>query len=134
VDGLVRWDGFHYANIALHGYDRMKTVFFPLYPLLVASVRMIVGNVYVAGLLVSNAALLVALCYLYALARREYDQAGATRTVFYLATAPGSVFFWAMYTESLFVALVNERGSLLRLMPRRHPGHLGSGRTAPRHA
>jgi hypothetical protein len=106
VDGLVRWDSFHYANIALNGYDRMKTAFFPLYPLLVASLRVIVGNVYVAGLLVSNAALLVALGYVYALARREYDQTGATRTVFYLATAPGSVFFSAMYTESLFVALV----------------------------
>lgn len=106
VDGLVRWDSFHYANIALHGYDRVKTAFFPLYPLLIKGLMSVCSNVYIAGLVISNAALLVALGYLYALARKMYGQAGATRTILYFTAAPGSVFLSAMYSESLFIALV----------------------------
>ena len=80
--------------------------FFPLYPLLVKLVAGPIHNIYLAGVLVSNGALLAALAFMYGLARREYDDETAGRAVFYLAAAPTAVFFSAMYTESLFVALV----------------------------
>jgi hypothetical protein len=64
------------------------------------------GDVFVAGVLIANGALLAALAFLYGLARREFDEATAARAVFYMAAAPTTIFFSAMYTESLFVALV----------------------------
>ncbi len=103
--GLLRWDSLHLAHIVQYGYDRGRTPFFPLYPLLVKGLSLLVGNVFVAGLLLSHVALVVALFYLYALAQDMYDAATARRAVFYLATAPAAVFFSAMYKESLFVAL-----------------------------
>jgi ABC-type multidrug transport system fused ATPase/permease subunit len=114
LDGLVRYDSWWYHNIATRDYslgnvetgEQANTPFFPLYPFLVRLVAGITGNVFVAGVLIANVAFLVALSYLYALARREFDTATAGRAVFYLAAAPTAIFFAAMYTESLFVALV----------------------------
>ncbi len=113
LDGLVRWDGGIYLSIAAGGYPLAShggvapaTAFFPAYPLLVRAVEFVVHNDHLAGVLVSNVAFLVALAYLYALARRESDRDTAARAVFYLAAAPAAVFFSAAYTESLFVACV----------------------------
>jgi len=103
--GLLRWDSQHYAYIVEHGYDRVRTAFFPLYPLLVKGLSLVIGNVFVAGVVLSNVALLVALGYLYALTRAMHGEATARRAALYLAGAPAAVFFSAMYTESLFIAL-----------------------------
>jgi Gpi18-like mannosyltransferase len=114
LDGLVRWDSWSYIYIATRGYSlgdvgtgEIATVpFFPLYPLVLRTVAVFTGNVFVSGVVVANAALLVALIYLYRLARREFESETATRAVLYLAAAPGAIFFSAVYSESLFVALV----------------------------
>ncbi len=114
LDGLVRWDSWAYANIVEHGYtvgniatgERGTVVFFPLYVVLIEVLAELTGNIFVAGVLISNVAFLIALAYLYRLTRREFDDETARRTVFYVAAAPTSIFFSAMYTESLFVALV----------------------------
>lgn len=113
-DGLIRFDSWWYHNITTQGYSlgnattgvQGNVAFFPLYPLLIKLVVLFTGNIFIAGLLISNLAFLVGLFYLYALARREFDEDTAGRAVFYLAAAPTSIFFAAMYTESLFVALV----------------------------
>jgi hypothetical protein len=114
LDGLVRHDSWWYVNIAEHGYTMgdIKTgqqgtvTFFPLYPLLVKLVAGLTGDVFVAGVLVSNLAFMAALFFLYGLVRREYDDETAARAVLYLAAAPSTIFCAAMYTESLFIALV----------------------------
>jgi len=114
IDGLIRHDSWWYINIIEHGYTTgdVKTgqqgtvTFFPLYPLLVKIAMGLTGNVFVAGIVVSHLALLAALCFLYGIARYEFDDETAARAVFYLAAAPSAVFFSAMYTESLFIALV----------------------------
>lgn len=106
LDGLIRWDSWGYAQIATTGYDQYLVVDFPVYPLLVKVLAGVFGDVYRAGVVISNLALLVALGYLYALVRRELDEGAAGRAVWYLAAAPGGVFLSAMYTESLFLTLV----------------------------
>jgi hypothetical protein len=114
IDGLVRDDSWWYTNIAMRGYDMgdIKTgaqgnvAFFPLYPLAIKMAAAVTGNVFIAGVLVSNLAFVVALGYLYGLTRREFDEDTADRAVFYLAAAPTAVFFSALYTESLYIALV----------------------------
>lgn len=114
LDGLVRHDSWWYVNIVDNGYTlgdaktgvQGTVTFFPLYPLLVKLVAGLTGNIFVAGVLISNLAFLVALLYLYGLVRRDFDAAAATRAVLYLAAAPTTIFCLAMYTESLFLALV----------------------------
>ncbi|MEI7645584.1 MAG: glycosyltransferase family 39 protein [Chloroflexales bacterium] len=114
LDGLIRHDSWWYVNIAEHGYtmgdlatgQQGTVTFFPLYPLLVKLVAGLTGDVFVAGVLVSNLAFLAALGFLYGLVRREYDDETAARAALYLAAAPSTIFCAAMYTESLFIALV----------------------------
>ncbi len=115
LTGLMRFDSEWYYWIVTHGYHAAvhyydqripSTVFFPLYPLLVKALSALIGNVFVAGALISNVALLAALGYVYALARDEFDRPAAARAVLYVAAAPAAVFLSAMYTESLFVLLV----------------------------
>ncbi|MDP9317096.1 MAG: hypothetical protein M3R24_40625, partial [Chloroflexota bacterium] len=72
LDGLIRWDSWSYASIIGRGYSlgnpetgALPTVpFFPVYPLLVQLVAGVIGNIFVAGVLVSNIAFLIALGYL----------------------------------------------------------------------
>jgi hypothetical protein len=115
LDGLTRWDGGYYLSIVTHGYTMAKgtapgftnVVFFPAYPLVVKVVTLLIRHVALAGVLVSNGALLLALAYLYALARREFDAGTAARAVLYLAAAPAAIFCAAVYSESLFVLAVS---------------------------
>jgi len=111
ADGMVRWDSGFYRDIVVYGYrttDEDKTAaFFPLYPALVWLLYKITGHLNLSGLLVSNLMFLIALGYLYALVKLEYqDDEIAGRTVFYLAAAPTAFVFSAMYTESTFMAFL----------------------------
>jgi hypothetical protein len=64
------------------------------------------GNFVLAGFLLSNIYLFLALVFLYRLAALELgDRGGAARTVLYLAFFPTAFFLSAVYTESLFLLL-----------------------------
>jgi 4-amino-4-deoxy-L-arabinose transferase-like glycosyltransferase len=64
------------------------------------------GHFVLAGILVSLAACLVAFALLYRIAEDKLGSEGARRAVLYLAVFPMSVFLQAVYTESLYLALV----------------------------
>ncbi|HEV2237275.1 MAG TPA: glycosyltransferase family 39 protein [Ktedonobacterales bacterium] len=85
-------------------------MFFPLYPWVLRPVALVLGllrvagNVdAVAGVLVSNTALFIALVYLYRLTRGELSTRAARRAVTYLLIFPGSFYFSADYPESLYL-------------------------------
>ncbi|MGN6871165.1 MAG: mannosyltransferase family protein [Solirubrobacteraceae bacterium] len=102
----VRWDSIHYLDIAQHGYtSAASTVFYPLYPLLVRVLGTVLGSDPAAGVLISLAAFAVALVLLHRLTELELGRRAADVTVVLLAFAPLSLFFSAVYTESLFLAL-----------------------------
>ncbi len=102
----VRWDALHYLAVAEHGYAKgSNTVFFPLYPLLIHVFAWVTRSDVIAAVLVSTAAFAVALLLLHRLAREELGERAATATVLLLVFSPVSVFFTAIYTESLFLAL-----------------------------
>jgi Gpi18-like mannosyltransferase len=105
---LDRWDALHYLHIAQFGYTTGKdTAFLPLYPLLIRAVAVLtMQHYYLAGLIASNGALLVALATLYLLVREDFSEAIAQRTMVYLLLFPTAVFLSAPYNESLFLALV----------------------------
>lgn len=101
-----RWDAVHYIGIAQHGYTTsVSAAFFPLYPLLIRIAAWATGSFVIAGVLISTVAFAIALALLFRLARDELDGHVARGAVLLLAFAPLSLFFTAVYTESLFLAL-----------------------------
>jgi Mannosyltransferase (PIG-V) len=106
IDGTNRWDAGWFERIARDGYDwsYSSAAFFPGYPL---AIRALVAAAPVdelhAGLLISNAAFLMALVVLYSLTAREFSTPTARRTVLLVAAFPTSFFFLAPYSESLYL-------------------------------
>jgi hypothetical protein len=113
LDALTAMDGIYYLGIAAEGYHLAPVrdayydwVFFPLYPAVVRAVSMVtLGDVAVAGVLVSNVAFFAALLALYALSVRHLGHETAVRAVGFVALAPGAVAFTMAYSDSLFLLL-----------------------------
>jgi hypothetical protein len=110
TDVWARWDSVWYLRIAEHGYGAVSgtaSAFYPLYPLTLAGAgRMLGGHYVLAGLLISLVATLVSFVLLYRLAETRLGAEGARRAVLYLAVFPMSLFLQAVYSESLYLALV----------------------------
>src|SRR3954451_4475017 len=105
---LARWDSVWYLAIANDGYpadDPRRAAFFPLYPLLVRAANAVVGRPVIAGALVSLACFAVALVLLHRLTEIELGGPAASEAVWALALFPGAVFFSAVYSEALYLAL-----------------------------
>lgn len=114
LEPWAQWDAEHYIAIAVHGYSfdpstLSNVIFFPLYPWLIRLVALPFGplteqSAALAGLLISNVALFVALLYLAALVTRDLSLSIARRTVLYLLVLPTTLFLSSVYAESLFLA------------------------------
>lgn len=121
VDAFQKWDSYWLLNIVREGYQyfgpmeqiqgvvagRPETNItpFPLYPLLTKAVSFVTGDPAVAGLLVSQICLLLALVLLYRLARVDLSAEGSVLAVWLFALVPWTYAFSAIHTESLFFAL-----------------------------
>lgn len=106
VAPAARWDSVWYLSIAHDGYgDAARTAFFPLYPLLARVAGWPLGSTLLGGVLVSLAALLVALYLLHRLATLELGRQHARPVVLLTAFFPTAFFFSAVYSEALFLAL-----------------------------
>jgi len=113
-DSFARYDSGWYFGIARYGYEfveggRSNLAFFPLYPLLMRYVAIALGggrrNVYLAGILISWTAFVLASILLYRLARRFVPDQDAQRAVIYLAVFPFAFFYGVVYSEALFLLL-----------------------------
>lgn len=110
------WDAGWYLRIANIGYATIDSdipmqcdgayAFFPLYPLLIRLFGTIIGDFYIAGLIISNVCLLIASLYLYKLIKLDWDDITAKKTVKYLYLFPTAFIFSGVFTESLFLALL----------------------------
>ena len=108
VDVWARWDSDWFLKIAEQGYSWPSSTpaFLPLYPFLVAALGWVFrGQTLLAGVVISLAAGAGAFVLLYRLAVAKVGAAAARRTVLFLALAPTSLFFGAVYSESLFLLL-----------------------------
>ncbi|HUS13635.1 MAG TPA: mannosyltransferase family protein [Chloroflexia bacterium] len=104
----AHWDGLWYLQIAGAGYRAGDgtTAFLPLYPWLVGALGTLLGSRYlVAGVLLSALVFAGVLVLLYDLVRTEYAPDLAPRATLYLAIFPTAFFFWAIYSEGLFLLL-----------------------------
>ncbi|CAN5657407.1 hypothetical protein BH20CHL7_BH20CHL7_08280 [soil metagenome] len=100
------WDACWYTKIAAYGYEagESSTAFFPLFPLLMRAGGIVAGGLAAGGLLVSAIAFVVAMTGLWQLVTRDVDAATADRTRLYMAIFPVGFFFFAPFTEALFLA------------------------------
>ena len=113
LTSLTSWDAVYYLEIARDGYRAgpvngpyPNTVFFPLYPTVVAATGPLVGgDLPLAAVLVSNVAGLAALFVVYALARRRLGMDAALLATTLVAVQPGAVAFGMAYSDSLFLLL-----------------------------
>jgi hypothetical protein len=106
---LTTWDGRWYRMVASRGYlpiprHQSDTAFFPLYPALLRLLHATGVSLNAAGLILANAALLVALIALYELARCWVDGAAARRAAVYAAVFPVGYVFSMVYPEALVLA------------------------------
>ena len=111
VEPLRNWDGLWYRLIALEGYagstQSARAAFWPLFPATMRGGSIVTGwTVDSVGYLVANFAFLGALLVLYRLISLDYgDSVPARRAIWALALFPTTLFFSAVYTESLFLFL-----------------------------
>ncbi|MSR85022.1 hypothetical protein EXS71_01105 [Candidatus Uhrbacteria bacterium] len=111
------WDTGWYLQIAKHGYSaelgkswgivgQANYAFFPLYPMLMRGVGWLIGDPFIAGIILSNLFLLLACWFLYKLVHVDQDEETASRAVKYLILFPTAFIFSGVFTESLFVFLL----------------------------
>jgi len=108
---FAKWDSPHYMFIAENGYVNEGDpanfiVFFPLYPVLVRLITFDFAYVNLSGLLVSNLFSVAAVVYLFKLAKLDYSDSIAKKAVLFLCVFPTAYFLSAVFTESLFLAVV----------------------------
>jgi hypothetical protein len=104
-----RFDGLWFMRIAAGGYHPAdgSAAFFPLFPLLIRTVSFLIGgHTFAAAMLVSNGSFAAALCVLYLLTAEERSVRTARTTVVLMAIFPSALFFFAPYSEPVFLLAV----------------------------
>ncbi|PZH21021.1 hypothetical protein C1I97_00425 [Streptomyces sp. NTH33] len=121
-DVLATWDGWWYLQVAEKGYhpgplqpldggglftvQQNSVAFFPLYPGLIRGVSEVTSlGLFGSALLVSVLASFVAAAGIYAVVSTLAGVRAGTVAAGLWAVAPGAGVEWAVYSESLFVAI-----------------------------
>ncbi len=104
----ANFDGVHYLTIIQLGYKRIGLVqaFFPVYPLLIKIVNLLINNLLLSGLIISNASFITGLYFGFKLTEIDFDTKTAWWLVLILLTFPTSFYFGALYTESVFLSAI----------------------------
>ena len=107
VNPWAHYDGVWFIRIASRGYASTdgSTAFFPLFPLMLKYLGMVLGNLVVTGIVISTACYAVSVWLLYRIVSSDFDRETTSRAAVYLCVGSFSFFFQAVYTESLFLAL-----------------------------
>jgi hypothetical protein len=107
----LRFDVKSFLNISYFGYRHTPDVaFFPLWPLTQHLVGLLLGNFfpnsfYIAGFLLANIFFYFALVLFYCLLAEDFDPELARKALYCLAFAPYAFFYFAGYSEALFLIL-----------------------------
>jgi hypothetical protein len=131
LTSLTGTDSLYLLGIAAGGYHAepiskgfLDWAFFPLYPIVTRAASVLtLGDIAVAGVIVSNVAFVAALVVLYRLALPHLGHDTAVRSLAFVALAPGAVAFAMAYTDSLFLLLA--AGAFLAAEQRRWPWMAG---------
>lgn len=104
-----RFDANWFLKIAERGYSTNdgSTAFFPLYPLLTRLAGILMGNMFLASLMVSTISLILALILFQNVAGAyTADASSEKRALMYLLVFPSAFFLFSGYTESTYLAFV----------------------------
>ncbi|HVB23186.1 MAG TPA: mannosyltransferase family protein [Ktedonobacteraceae bacterium] len=105
------WDARAFVQVAHQAYNYSPyTAFFPLWPFLIHYGGRLLGGLYplsyyLAGVILANICYYGVLVLLYLLLDNDFDASIARRTLFYLSFFPYALYFFAGYSESLFLLL-----------------------------
>ncbi len=104
----VSGDSPHYLYLAEHGYTAVGEqakliVFYPLYPLCIRIFNVLFNNYLLSGIVVSNLAFMASCCVLYELLRLDYSEKQSFSGLALMIVAPFSMFYSAVFTESVFL-------------------------------
>jgi hypothetical protein len=100
------YDSYWYLKIAISGYEAHTTAFFPLYPMILKLLGHDQLSMATAGVIVSHLTFLIALILIFKLTETEHDKTIAHITIWVICFFPSAAFWGAVYTESLFLALL----------------------------
>lgn len=110
LDLWGRWDANFYIELASSGYPEptggavYHAAFFPLVPLGMRAISSVTGaHPLVAGILLSNLLLVLAVLLFDRLASRDLGPEGAERAILFLLFFPGALWLSAPYTEAAFL-------------------------------
>lgn len=99
---LEVYDSTNYLNMAKFGYNNPKLyAFFPLYPILIRTLSIIIPSYQISGALISNICSLLSLLILNDLTKDKENKYNIICFIF----SPILVFTSIVYTESLFMLL-----------------------------
>ena len=104
----ANFDGVHYLTLGRWGYNGAALIqaFFPLLPLLMATLNYFLQNLLVAGLLITNGAFFIALVGWFVMTKSLWNQKMAWIATAVLLLFPTSFYFVAIYNESIYLALI----------------------------
>lgn len=108
---MSNWDGPNYISLAVHGYQSLnQAIYFPLYPLLIRLVHMIISSPLDSALLVSWVCLVGAVYFYIKILKQIFsikDNLMTIKGLLFFVLFPTAVFLVATYTASLvtFTAL-----------------------------
>ena len=111
---LANWDGADYISIANKGYDdKFLTGFFPLYPILIKLVHVIVKSYLISGLIITWLALWGAIYFYVSIVKEYYSRSNTKikdnltliKSALYFVLFPSGIYLLCVYTESLYALL-----------------------------
>jgi Gpi18-like mannosyltransferase len=105
------WDSGWYLNVAKNGYtflsscqDQTAFGFFPLYPMAMRLLGAVIGDQFIAGIIISNLLLFIASFFLFLLSDRIcQNKKTAMLSVLILYFFPGSYLLSGVFSESAFI-------------------------------
>lgn len=116
-NGLVRWDGEYFVHIAKYGYVYENTLaFYPLYPMLIRIIAVLIRKIFfllnthssivIAAVLINSICFVKSAVILYDLTKTVFKKTSiAYKSAIFYCINPASIFFSAIYSESLFAYL-----------------------------
>lgn len=113
----TKWDATNYIGIASGGYLEITVngilnlgdnvpqtlVFFPMYPLLVYLLDLVLDDVYMSAIVVSTLCFVIACVFLYMAISLKYGKRIAHNAIILLSVFPFSFFYGGMLPESTFL-------------------------------
>ena len=100
---LSLYDSIHYINIAKYGYiEKGLYAFFPLYPILIRILHVIIPSYYISGIILSNIFSLISTFVIYHLVDNKKHK---MKAVILFLFSPILPYTTIIYTESLYLLL-----------------------------